>query len=235
MRAGVVVLAAGALGSTEVLLRSGSAGLPLSDQVGRRFNSNGDLVGFAYNTELTIHAVGFGDQPVGAIAPVGPCITGGIDLRDGRPVAEGMIVEEGSFPGALAAFLPEVMAMAARLGGQKMERGLDAMIRENEGEIEGLRSAHQGAFDHSQIFLVMGHDRCDGRLDLVDGSLAIDWPYVGSEPNFVQADATLLDGTKPLGGTYVRDPIWKRLLGRELVTVHPLGAARWGTPGPAAP
>ncbi|MEZ5343595.1 MAG: hypothetical protein R2706_19815 [Acidimicrobiales bacterium] len=46
----VVVVAAGTLGSTEILLRSREAGLPLSAQLGERFNGNGDVLGFAYDS-----------------------------------------------------------------------------------------------------------------------------------------------------------------------------------------
>ena len=49
--ADVVVLAAGTLGSTEILLRSRDLGLPVSDRLGRGFSGNGDVLAFAYDTE----------------------------------------------------------------------------------------------------------------------------------------------------------------------------------------
>jgi len=33
----------------------------------------------------------------------------------------------------------------------------------------------------------------------------------------------LIDATKALGGTFVKNPIWAREFGHDLVTVHPLG------------
>ena len=42
----IVVLAGGVLGSTKLLLQSRSDKLPFSDQLGRRFSSNGDAAGF---------------------------------------------------------------------------------------------------------------------------------------------------------------------------------------------
>ena len=42
--AGIVVLAAGALGSTEILLRSQERGLRISDALGTRFSGNGDTI-----------------------------------------------------------------------------------------------------------------------------------------------------------------------------------------------
>src|SRR5947199_4033140 len=45
LEADVVVLAAGTLGSTEILMRSTLGGLPLSRELGRRFSGNGDFLG----------------------------------------------------------------------------------------------------------------------------------------------------------------------------------------------
>lgn len=59
----VVVLAAGTLGSTEILLRSAEAGLAVSDQVGTRFNGNGDVLGFAIDADDEVDAVGWGSHP----------------------------------------------------------------------------------------------------------------------------------------------------------------------------
>src|SRR5205085_7382901 len=56
--ADVVILAAGAAGSTEILLRSREHGLPVSDRVGSRFTGNGDVLGFGYNAPTPIDGVG---------------------------------------------------------------------------------------------------------------------------------------------------------------------------------
>jgi len=42
--ADVVILAAGTLGTNEILLRSKAAGLPLSDRLGERYSGNGDIL-----------------------------------------------------------------------------------------------------------------------------------------------------------------------------------------------
>ncbi|HCY02548.1 MAG TPA: hypothetical protein DHU71_06520, partial [Erythrobacter sp.] len=47
-----VILGAGALGSTEILLRSREKGLPLSDRLGANFSGNGDALGFACDSYL---------------------------------------------------------------------------------------------------------------------------------------------------------------------------------------
>ena len=82
--ADIVVLGAGTLGSTELLLRSRAKGLAVSGELGKHFTGNGDVLGFAYNGKGEIDGIGFGAHPADAMKPVGPCITGVIDLR-GEP------------------------------------------------------------------------------------------------------------------------------------------------------
>ena len=82
IRADVVILGAGALGSTEILLRSAEHGLSLSERLGERFTGNGDVLGFGYNCDEPVLGIGFGDHAVGELPPVGPCITGIVDMRE---------------------------------------------------------------------------------------------------------------------------------------------------------
>ena len=101
--ADVVVLAAGTLGSTEIMLRSAQAGLAVSGQLGQHFSGNGDVIGFAYDSAVPVHGVGRADP--GADAP-GPCITGIIDLRDDPDVDNGLVIEDAVLPSALTTMLP---------------------------------------------------------------------------------------------------------------------------------
>jgi len=110
--ADVVVLAAGTLGTTEILLRSQAAGLVVSERLGERFTGNGDVLAFGYNNDDTINGIGFGHHEASEIGPVGPCITGVIDMRRRPELAEGMVIEEGSIPGALGGFLAPALAAA---------------------------------------------------------------------------------------------------------------------------
>ena len=80
--ADLVILSAGSLGSTEVLLRSASEGkVPLSGQLGTHFTGNGDVLGFSYNGDVEVDGVGWGHER-SEMVPVGPCIDGIIDGRD---------------------------------------------------------------------------------------------------------------------------------------------------------
>jgi cholesterol oxidase len=224
--ADLVVLAAGSLGTTEILLRSRAAGLPLSSRLGERFTGNGDVLGFGYNTHETINAIGFGHRPAAGRDPVGPCITGVIDARGEARLEDGMVIEEGSVPGALAGLLPATLAAAARIGaaepaaGAAAEGGLAAHARELDGLVRG---PHHGAVQHTQVYLVMAHDDGAGRLHLEDDRLRIAWPGVGEQPLFERIDRRLTEATRPLGGVFVRNPLWSDLLRHRLITVHPLG------------
>ncbi len=222
--ADVVVVACGTLGSTEILLRSAAGGLPLSTQVGHHFTGNGDVLAFSYNSDQEVQGVGWGSRPEGELDPIGPTITGAIDLREQPTLEAGTIIEEGAIPGALGPFLPGAMAAAAAVLGVDTDGGVQDFVSERERELESLiRGPYKGAVRHSQTYLVMGHDDAKGELSLDDDRLRISWPGVGRQPLFQQIRDNLEAATRPLGGTYLRDPIWTNVLGDHLTTVHPLG------------
>jgi cholesterol oxidase len=57
---GLVVLGAGSLGSTEILLRSKQQGLAVSNYVGQRFGADGDFFAVSYNGPDNANGVGIG-------------------------------------------------------------------------------------------------------------------------------------------------------------------------------
>jgi cholesterol oxidase len=218
--ADIVILAAGTFGSTEILLRSRDAGLAVSGQLGYHFTGNGDLLGFGYACDDVIEGIGFGRHLPQGRAPVGPTITGVIDAREQRELAEGMVIEEGAVPGALAVFLPEALAAAARAGGSPERPSLRRMEHEAESILLG---PYRGATRNTQTYLVMAHDDGNGRLALENDRLRIHWPGAGSQPVFDRASQCLDAASRALGGQYVKNPLWSRLFRHELITVHPLG------------
>ena len=222
--ADTVVLAAGTLGSTEILLRSRNEGLSLSSRLGKGFTSNGDVVAFAYNCDQEVNGVGFGDRNPDDNEPVGPCITSAIDLRADNDLDRGMIIEEGSLPGAIADLLPGVMASAAKLTGTDTDDGWRDKVKEEARELESkLRGAYHGATRNTQTFLAMAHDGSEGEMRLQQDRLRVDWPGVGRKPIFTRISNLLEQATTALGGTYVPNPVWNELTGHDLITVHPMG------------
>jgi cholesterol oxidase len=224
--ADIVVLAAGTLGSTEILLRSKAAGLPVSNALGQRFTGNGDVLGFSYNADEAIHGVGCGNAHPGDHAPVGPCITSVIDLRNQPNLNDGMVIEEGSIPGALAHFLPGALSATAADIGQSQPVGLVKQLQRREREAESLvAGSYRGAVDHTQVYLVMTHDDSNGRMTLEGDRVRVKWPGVGTQPIFQRVNERLKQASDALGGIYVHNPVWTKWLRNNLVTVHPLGGA----------
>lgn len=221
--ADVVVVAAGSLGSTEILLRSKAAGLAMSDRVGHGFTGNGDVLGFGYNNDVAINGIGFGTD-IDSAEPVGPCISGIIDARSTPEFEDGMVIEEGSVPGALKRFLPEIFGALSRLAGTDTDGGIRDWLQERQREVGGLLGGPgHGAVHNTQTYLVMTHDDGDGRIVLDGDRVRVVWPGVGSQPIFDRINDRLTEATAALGGTYVRNPIWSDLFNRDLITVHPLG------------
>jgi cholesterol oxidase len=220
----VVVLSAGTLGSTEILLRSRANGLPLSAALGSRFTGNGDMLAFSYNSDVEVDGVGWGTRDVDNLGPIGPTITGVIDLRDAPSLEAGMIIEEGAVPGAVAGLLPETLAIVSKFAGTDTDRGVFDRLRETGREWESLlRGPYYGAVRNTQTYLVMAHDDAAGRMTLENDRLRIRWERVGDQPIFKAIEKNLIAATKRLGGTHVKSPLWTKLFGNDLITVHPLG------------
>lgn len=222
--ADVVVLAAGTLGSTEILLRSRDAGLAVSDKLGQSFTGNGDVLAFGYNNDQEINGIGFGNKPPGELDPVGPCITGVIDAREKQSLDDGMVIQEGSVPGVLSAILPATFATAAAAFGKDTDEGVIDFLQERAREIESnLGGAYRGAVANTQTYLVMAHDGGDGEIKLDDDRVRVHWPGVGEREIFKKINARLEAATAALGGTFVPNPTWTPQFEERLVTVHPLG------------
>jgi cholesterol oxidase len=227
--ADLVIVAAGAIGSTAILLRSKERGLALSNRLGESFTGNGDVLAFAYDTDRTIHGIGFGNRPQGEIKPVGPCITGIIDHRDTADVRDGFVIEEGSIPGAIGGFMIEILGLAAAGMGRAVKPGLTEWLRERMRALVSLvRGPYRGAIDNTQTYLVMAHDDERGKISIADGRPRITWPRVGSLPVFDRVNETLKKASKVLGGEFLPNPIWNEMLGKRLITVHPLGGCAMG-------
>jgi cholesterol oxidase len=213
----VVVLAAGSLGSTEILLRSRSAGLHVSLRLGRRFSGNGDLLAFGYGLDRPVRGVGLGRRTPTPDTVVGPCITGMIDVeRTGsRPR---MLIEEGVIPGALAPLLPPKLAVGAAVWGDVAGRWRRLAL------LAGAVAGGRGPIRRTLTFLAMGDDDDEGCLRLEGGRLRVDWPGSQERPlSRGGTDDVMREATRELGGTYVREPLVTASGEESLITVHPLG------------
>ncbi len=233
VEADMVVLSAGTLGSNEIMLRSREKGLPVSDKIGYQFSGNGDVLGFAYNTASTIYGVGEGSNKLDDEKKSGPCITGVIDIRYKENLNEGMIIEDAVIPGALGSILPIFLDVQNKIiGSVQRQESISAHLDILKHGLHTLESnvmgPYVGAIKNTQTYLMMTHDGESGRLKLENDKLHLDWRYVGNQEIFKMADEQLRKETKAISGVYVKNPIWVKEMGNELVTVHPLGGCHMG-------
>lgn len=220
-------LGAGTLGSTEIMLRSQSRGLRVSSRLGNGFSGNGDVLAFGYNNDERVNGIGIGHPLREGSDPVGPVIAGLIDLRNTDSLAKNIVIQEGALPSPLAPLLPAMLGSASPLFGTDTDPGdtTEEMLR----TLKSLaRGAYKGAVANTQTFLVMAHESSHGLMTLKDDVLSIDWPEAGRDPVFEHISEILEKATKATGGTYLPNPIWSKTLGRNLVSVHPLGGCGMG-------
>jgi cholesterol oxidase len=243
VRADIVVLGAGTLGSTEILLRSRERGLSGSDEIGRRFSGNGDVFSFGYNYDDPVNAIGLGEERLDDHEPVGPCIAGLIDQRDADPPERGFVIEDGSPPGAIAKTLPAFLELH-RWAGARLRRSRTTYTRRLWRRLMSLPiRPYEGALHNTLIHLVMTHDSASGELRLEGDRLRVSWPNAGREKVFEHVDRQLALAAGAMRGTHIRQPLWDKLWqrplrklwyrlsgrfrtptgDRDLVTVHPLG------------
>jgi len=227
-----LVLAAGTLGSTYLLLRNRAALPGVSARLGEGFTGNGDLLTFAVRcTEDGMD----GKRAPRRIDPAyGPVITSAVrvgDTADGNGAqGRGLYMQDAGYPEfvswmlqvldtpqAIARALPVLASVAAKLLG-----GQDQNLSSEASKLLGECRLSSGALP----LLTMGRDVPDGRMSLAGDRLEVDWSKDGgSEAYFDRARATARGVADELGSTFLDNPIW--LLNR-VITVHPLGGARMG-------
>lgn len=218
--ADIVIVAAGTLGSNEILLRSRENGLTLSDQLGCHFSGNGDMVSLAYNSDHVIDGVGFGRHPAQGRMPAGPTSLSAIDCRN----TESVFLIEAVIPGALAKLLPASLALLAKTTGQSSGRGFRKRLQDKWREISSaVLGAYTGAVQNTLFVLAVGQDDSRGVLKLRNNHLQIDWPDVGRQAGVQNADRAMHKVSDALGAMYIPNPVWNEFTNRNLLSGHPLG------------
>ncbi len=209
-----VVLAAGTLGSTEILLRSREQGLPVSDCLGERFSANGDIIAFALGGEGRVNAIGVGHPPKFVGDAIGACVTGEIELHDGDRLDHSMFIQEGVLPSALAPLLPVFFIAGGRLLGAAQSL---------------IKGVYQGPLSSLHTFFVVSHDEAKGRIRLDHGRAQVDWPNAAEQPVYARVDAALSKAAEAVGARYVKSPLAATTIGTKPATAHPLGGCGMGT------
>lgn len=209
-----VVLAAGSLGSTELLLRCRDQykTLPgISGFLGRNWSSNGDFLTPALYDNRRISPT------------QGPTITCAIDFLDGSVEQQQFFVEDGGFPDLLGNYLE------AKLESGTTNRTLNVLLG-------ALRQIVRVRDPLSNVMPWFGQavDAADGRLYLGRRwwapwrkILKLDWDIARSEAVVNAMVAMHKHLSAATGGTPWVPPTWTVL--RNLVTPHPLGGCNVGT------
>ncbi|QSX77493.1 GMC family oxidoreductase N-terminal domain-containing protein [Agrilutibacter solisilvae] len=219
LTARAVVLSAGTLGTTKILMRSRAQGLPLSDALGKRFSANGDILGLAYNTDVQTNIMGFGTGlPAMGLQKVGPTITTVSDYRGAAAVSERFLIEDGA--------VPSLLVDAMRTGLPPLA-GISTSIPEDQRMAKDLAGKDaRGALNHSMIYLGIGHDSAGGRLELAaNGSVSVNWPGITDEPFVSRIRAEMTRHANAFEGTYLDSPRSHPIFGGAMTTVHPLGGS----------
>lgn len=218
-----VFVCAGALGSTELLLRSRDqyATLPeLPPSLGMGYSGNGDFLSFGHVHPTDGRRFGPGE---------GPTITTASVLHtEGSAEEQWFVLEDGGYSRHLARLVGELdvnrlPADVARSIGVGTRRALAAL--------RGIGTTLEHKADHEDtvVLLAMGRDRADGRIRLRGGSgrLTVSWDTPSNDPLYTAERIVSADLVRAFGGRPFTTPTWR--LFRQPVTVHNLGGARMGT------
>jgi cholesterol oxidase len=211
----IVIVAAGSLGSTELLLRCRDVSKTLPDlprSLGAGWSSNGDF--------LTI-----GLHKGRRVDPTrGPTITSAIDFRDGSIDGHSFIIEDGGFPDVVGRWMTHA---STRWSWFRRERIL----------YRGFQQAVQESAPFASVmpWFAQGRDAADGQLELrrrwwgLFGRLrlSLDWDVTASRPTIEAIIAMHRRLAESTGGTPIVPLSWSWL--GYLITPHPLGGCNMGT------
>jgi choline dehydrogenase-like flavoprotein len=250
LRAPRVILAAGALGSSEILLRSQEQHLRFSEQLGRRFSGNGDIIAAIVGAKGRMNASAEEDADPAARG-VGPTITSMVDWRE-HPAGTGAMVQDLAVPAPLRRLLEEVIVTTDTLASLAEP---DRRAHDPEDDAPDPCAIDPARIEHSTVLAVMVRDEAAGRLTLVeraapasghmDSGLTIDagvqihWPAARDDPRVAQAHRRIAtEVERRLEGTLRANPLWRPLPERlavafdagngPMITVHPLGGCPMG-------
>ena len=206
----MLVLAAGALGTTELLLRAKKRGLILSDMLGEKFSANGDDLVFATDLDEPVHGVatGFPARAPPGTATVGPHSIAMIDLGDENGPTW---VHDGTMLGVMAALAPlkNILALNLCRAGRLLR--------------DGIYGDDQS---RTQIFYVVGHDDAAGRLRLHEDRVSVDWPEYSKDEKLAAAQEKVKAMIEKMGGEFTPNPFAMKAFGGNRVIAHPLGGCR---------
>jgi cholesterol oxidase len=232
-----LILSAGTLGSTYLLLKSRRAFPRLSAMLGQRFSTNGDLLSFAFRaTERSgrVHVPRVLDPSYGPV--ITSTIRVGDELDGDGSTGRGFYLQDAGYP-EFANWVIEAAngpAFAVRALKFAWRRFKHWWTGDPHSEVSGQLADLIGACDNSAgslPLLGMGRDIPDGTMSLRanrrgDPFLEVDWRNIRSAAYFDRVSRLSEKIATALGATFVPNPDTRFL--RRLITVHALGGCSMG-------
>lgn len=210
-----VVVAAGSLGSTELLLRCRDEyrTLPqISRTLGQNWSPNANV--------LTPDLYG---KDVKVSQSIGPTISAGIDFTDGSIDGQSFIIEDDGFPNLL------LNAITAKLRSGKVSPFALALRDHLRRRLD-----EKNPFSNVMVWLGAGVDAADGQLSLGRNwlmpwkkDLKLTWDSRQSKA-VINTILNLHKQLSQANGGHLYVPLYWSVL-QSLVTVHPLGGCKMGT------
>jgi cholesterol oxidase len=225
MRCKVLILAAGSLGSTELMLRSAASFPGLSRQVGAGFSPNGDLLTFGSRVGRR-RGREFVDDT--AQMAQGPSITRAVRVDDASGAR--FYVQDSGLPDQLAWLLFGIPSRSLiwRGGRALGRRVLELLGRDPRTRVGGdvSEALARSRTSRAIAILGMGVDTANGRMSLREDQLQLNWTVRRSRELLRKIEGTSDDIIRTLGGRTW--PTTLTSLGR-IITVHPVGGLPMGT------
>ena len=224
-----LVLSAGAMGSTHLLIKN-KAGLKVDlPKLGSQFCGNGDILGMALCSRTA-------DGKPRVVDPNrGPVITSRVRLPDALDgtgaIGRGAYIEDAGFPAFLSWVTESYLAVTKTRSAFAFIWGLvkHALGLSKDTSLSARIAQLLGTNDLTMTslpMLGMGRDVPDGTLFLnSEGYLDSNWNSKGSSAFFARVREHMKLLSRELGARYRDNPTW---LWKRLVTVHALGGCPMG-------
>lgn len=228
----MLIMAAGSMGSTQIMMRSKLKGLRLPNTLGTRFSANGDVMGLSYNGNGQSDMLGYGlDDRINN--PSGQAISVYADYRKNEAdskmanLMQRYLLLDGTVPKALGPLVAKGLAAWAlanpgKFTDEQKQKARRDLFDTQEPDLNG-------ALNSSLIFFACGHDSATGRyiLDDYDDRVHVRWPNVVNEESFQFINREMEKFAKIHGGVYVPNPRMT-VFGHRMMATHPLGGCPMG-------
>jgi len=216
VEAPLLLLAAGTLGSSRLLLKNRRLLNRLSPSLGTRFSGNGDALALAFDP----HAA----DAVGARIEYGPTMTSRLDYAEER----GFMVADGGLPANFGGLLEIIRGVNALTGWGRVvlhAKNVAARLGLTDSHVthRNVKLKRQRTIGDSLVFLMIGRDAANGRMRLtpIFGRFDISWSKSDS--------AALFDGMRQVAGELAEAADAQSFFALDagplgkFITVHPLG------------